>query len=77
MRVLPFLYTLFATSVIAQSAEQKVEKNEVAADNADDTADGPPPTIFNGVEVPPIPILDGETFNATVKDGLWFVKHHS
>lgn len=76
MRVLPILYTLFASSVIAQSSGDTAEKKEVTAD-AEDAADGPPPTIFNGVEVPPITILDGETFNATVKEGLWFVKHHS
>ncbi|KAH7384822.1 thioredoxin-like protein [Cadophora sp. MPI-SDFR-AT-0126] len=76
MRVLPIFYTLFASSVIAQSSGNKVEKKEVTAD-AEDAADGPAPTIFNGVEVPPITILDGETFNATVKEGLWFVKHHS
>ncbi|KAL2061957.1 hypothetical protein VTL71DRAFT_7335 [Oculimacula yallundae] len=77
MRVLPVLYTLFASSVFAQSSEKKLEKRDVAADKGDDTSDAIPPTIFNGVEVPPIPILEGETLNATIKEGLWFVKNHS
>ena len=72
MRVLPLLYTLFAASVIAQSSEQKGE-----ADNAEDAVEEVPPTIFNGVEVPPLTVLDGEKFNATVKEGWWFVKHYS
>jgi protein disulfide-isomerase len=35
------------------------------------------PTVFNGVEVPPMPQIEGENFNGTIKDGWWFVKHHS
>ena len=83
MRLLPvsLLFALFSSVVLAESAEQpwgsspSVEiptlKDESPAD------DGPGPTIFNGVRVPPLPDIDGEEFNATVKDGYWFVKHHS
>lgn len=29
------------------------------------------PTIFNGIEVPPMKDLAGETFDAETKDGYW------
>lgn len=77
MRLLPILYTLFASSVIAQSSQPKTAKNEVAGDNAEDAEKGPEPSIFNGIEVPPLLDIDGEKFNATVEEGWWFVKHHS
>ncbi|KAA8573305.1 hypothetical protein MFRU_053g00450 [Monilinia fructicola] len=68
MRLLPIslLSTLFASVVLAQSG-----------DGSDEASDVPKPTIFNGVEVPPLPEIDGESFNKTVADGYWFVKHHS
>ncbi len=77
MRLLPIFYTLFASAVIAQSSQSKLEKNEVAGDNAEDAEQVLNPTIFNGVEVPPLLEIDGEKFNATVEEGWWFVKHHS
>jgi len=39
--------------------------------------DSPKATLFNGIEVPPLPEIDGEKFNSTIKDGFWFVKHYS
>lgn len=30
-------------------------------------------TIFNGVEVPPLQELSGETLNKDIKQGYWFV----
>jgi protein disulfide-isomerase len=30
------------------------------------------PTVFNGVEVPPLRELTGDTFEASVKDGYWY-----
>ncbi|KAI9678363.1 MAG: hypothetical protein M1817_006310 [Caeruleum heppii] len=37
----------------------------------------PKPTIFNGLEVPPLKELSGETFAEEIKDGYWFVKFYS
>lgn len=75
MRLLPALYTLFAASVIAQTSESSLEKKGLAeeADEIESIA----PTVFNGIEVPPLLDIDGEKFNGTIADGWWFVKHHS
>lgn len=32
------------------------------------------PTIFNGLEVPPMKDLTGEAFGAETKDGYWYAK---
>lgn len=63
------LYALYATNVVSATSGKDGEKEKATDDNK--------PTIFNGVEVPPLPVIDGEKFNETVKDGWWFVKHHS
>ena len=34
-------------------------------------------TKFNGIEVPPMKELTGESFDAETKHGYWFVKHYS
>ncbi|KAK2630509.1 hypothetical protein QTJ16_001329 [Diplocarpon rosae] len=77
MRVLPFLYTLFASSAIAQSSNSRIVKRDAVAAEAEDTENGPKPTTFNDVEVPPLLDIEGEKFNATIQEGWWFVKHHS
>jgi protein disulfide-isomerase len=82
MRLLPVsvLCALLSSAVIAESTEKVVGISEVPGDITSDESpaeDIPKPTIFNGVEVPPIPDIQGEKFNSTVKDGYWFVKHHS
>lgn len=76
MRLLPLslFCTLFASVAIAESSEEKLGSSEEASD---DSPDLPDPTIFNGIQVPPLIDIEGEKFNATVKDGYWFVKHHS
>jgi len=70
------LSALFATVVFAEGPEQPLAAaaapNEVAED-----ADTPDPTIFNGIEVPPLLDINGEQFSTITKDGYWFVKHHS
>lgn len=75
------LYALLASAVIAESIEQKLGglevPGELSTESADDGIEIPAPTIFNGIPVPPLPDINGENFNATVKDGYWFVKHHS
>ena len=35
------------------------------------------PTKFNGIEVPPMKELTGESFDQETKNGYWFVKHFS
>ncbi|CZT00470.1 hypothetical protein WAI453_009319 [Rhynchosporium graminicola] len=77
MRVLLIICALFASSILGQAAQERLEEGDQAADKEDDKADVIPPTTFNGVEVPPITILEGETFNASTKEGIWFVKCHS
>lgn len=59
---------------IAESSEERLGTSE---DTLEETPDLPDPTVFNGIQVPPIIDLEGEKFDFTVKDGYWFVKHHS
>lgn len=81
MRLLPItlLYSLFATTILAESSEKALGSTDTTLDESSDegSADIPEPTVFNGVSVPPIPDIEGEKFNTTAKDGYWFVKHHS
>jgi protein disulfide-isomerase len=84
MRLLPLslLFTFFASVVIAEAPEQQLGAADIPGEitpqvGEESVEEGPKPTIFNGVEVPPIPEIDGEKFNISVKDGYWFVKHHS
>jgi hypothetical protein len=84
MRLLPvsLLVTLFASTVIAEAPEQRLGAadipGEITPPSSDEGVDDvPQPTIFNGVEVPPLPEIEGEKFGTVVKDGYWFVKHHS
>jgi protein disulfide-isomerase len=76
MRLLPIslICTLFASVAIAESSEERLGSSEETLEETPDLAD---PTIFNGIQVPPLIDIEGEKFNATVKDGYWFVKHHS
>jgi protein disulfide-isomerase len=83
MRLLPvsLFFTLFASAVIAEAPEQPLGSanipGEITPATEESVDEGPQPTIFNGVEVPPLPEIDGEKFDTTVKDGYWFVKHYS
>lgn len=81
MRLLPLslLCAIFSSSVIAQTQEQPlgVPKIPQLKDETPVEDDSPKATLFNGIEVPPLPEIDGEKFNSTIKDGFWFVKHYS
>ena len=81
MRLLPLslFCNLLASAVIAESSEQTLGAASVPGEisESEKDADVPQPTIFNGIQVPPLADIDGEKFNTTVKDGYWFVKHHS
>lgn len=77
---LSLLSTLFASAVLAQTGEQSLNAgspdlpDEVSTEEA---SDEPVSTVFNGIEVPPLPNINGTLFDATVAEGYWFVKHHS
>ncbi|KAM0137355.1 hypothetical protein ACHAP3_004162 [Botrytis cinerea] len=71
------LSTVFASVVLAQTGEQSIENPSPDLPGEEEAADVPQPTTFNGVQVPPLPDIDGELFNQTVAEGYWFVKHHS
>lgn len=83
MRLLPvsLLFTLLASAVIAEAPEQPLGAANlpgvITPASEESVDEGPQSTVFNGVEVPPLPEIDGEKFDTTVKDGYWFVKHHS
>ena len=62
------LYGVYASSLVSRVSG--------AAGKTEDE-DEDKPTVFNGVEVPPLPELTGEKFNETVKDGYYLVKHYS
>lgn len=78
MRLLPvsLLSALFASVVIAAS-DPKLGSTELPGETIENEVDEVESTVFNGATVPPLPAVDGEKFNATVKEGYWFVKHHS
>ncbi|KAI9798762.1 MAG: hypothetical protein M1833_004592 [Piccolia ochrophora] len=76
------LLVLFPLLSLAQ--EQQPDNLEAklapAADSSTPAgADGkrPSTTVFNGVEVPPMPDLNGDKFEEEVKDGYWYERHHS
>jgi protein disulfide-isomerase len=81
MRLLtiPVFFALCASVIAAESAETPLGSTGVPSETATEELEdaGPAPTIFNGMEVPPIPEIDGEKFNTTVAEGYWFVKHYS
>ena len=84
MRLLPIslLCGLLSSVAIADTSEQVMGVPEVPGEipqlkEETPAEEGPKSTIFNGVEVPALPEIDGEKFNETVKDGYWFVKHYS
>ncbi|TVY52061.1 Uncharacterized protein LCER1_G004615 [Lachnellula cervina] len=80
MRLLPItlFYSLFATGIIAESSEKALGSTDATLESSDEaSADVPEPTVFNGVQVPPLLDMDGEKFDEITADGYWFVKHHS
>ena len=67
--------------MIAEAPEQPLGAvgipGEITPGSEESLDEGAQPTIFNGVEVPPLLEMDGEKFSTSAKDGYWFVKHHS
>ncbi|CAG8972507.1 hypothetical protein HYALB_00001199 [Hymenoscyphus albidus] len=71
LRSVPLLFAICVSFVGAQSTEGE------GSDASEDAVETPEPTIFNGISVPPLTEIEGESFNATVQEGYWFVKHYS
>ena len=67
------LYALYATGLVSAVSATAAKAKATEEEASDELK----PTVFNGVEVPPLPDLNGDKFNETVKEGYWFVKHHS
>ncbi len=75
-------------SKVKDDAKPKLEESK-KVDEAAAVEDGPKagatnseavsgtPTKFNGIEVPPMKELSGESFDKDTKNGYWFVKHYS
>lgn len=60
------------------SIQKPSPANQGGDAEAENGEDGPiQPTVFNGAIVPPMKELNGEQFDQEIKDGYWFVKHHS
>ncbi|KAI9889877.1 MAG: hypothetical protein M1814_004712 [Vezdaea aestivalis] len=65
------------TPLSIQTAAAEPEKAAAPVENAEEPPEEVGPTTFNGIEVPPLTDLSGETFETETKDGYWLVKHHS
>lgn len=63
------LLSLLTVPTVAASA--KLEKRGSRGVDSDQ------PTVFNGLDVPPLTHLTPENFDELVKDGYWLVKHYS
>ncbi|KAJ5974212.1 hypothetical protein N7481_011422 [Penicillium waksmanii] len=63
------LLSLLTGSTVAASA--KLEKR------ANRGLDSDQPTVFNGLDVPPLTQLTPDNFDELIKDGQWLIKHYS
>lgn len=61
----------------ANTAEAKAIEDGPNAGSTNSEAVSGTPTKFNGLEVPPMKELTGESFDKDTKNGYWFVKHYS
>lgn len=81
MRLLPIslVFALFTSAVVGAPTEDTSAavkpREEKAAGSSTDVEDTS--TTFNGVQVPPMLDIEGASFKEQIKDGYWFVKHHS
>ena len=55
-----------SASMPGEIARRNAEEIAVGSDDSVQTS-----TTYNGVEVPPMPMLNGETFNDDIKTGYW------
>lgn len=72
------LLSLFPSRAVASSADslRSVESRNAPhlvkrADTTENARIDPPPTTFNGIEVPPMKVLTQDNFEETIKDGYW------
>ncbi|KAJ5599635.1 hypothetical protein N7450_000702 [Penicillium hetheringtonii] len=63
------LLSLLTVPTVAASAKLEKRGNR--------GVDSDLPTVFNGLDVPPVTQLTPENFDELTKDGHWFVKHYS
>ncbi|KAL4745255.1 hypothetical protein BDW72DRAFT_186953 [Aspergillus terricola var. indicus] len=68
------LLSLFSIPTFAAPSDGTISAQRLVK-RAD--SDGSSPTLFNGVEVPPMKELTPENFAETIKDGYWFIKQYS
>lgn len=61
----------------ASAEEAKLIEDGPKAGATNSEAASGTPTKFNGIEVPPMKELTGESFDKDTKNGYWFVKHYS
>lgn len=57
--------------VLAGSSRGTVDDGAVSGSTSDEAQPGSP-TVFNGIEVPPMKELAGEGFDTEIKDGYWY-----
>ncbi|KAL2872457.1 putative disulfide isomerase [Aspergillus lucknowensis] len=70
------LLSLSSLPTFAAPSEPTFPKNHLVK-RADSDGSSSAPTVFNGVEVPPIKELTPDNFEEVVKDGYWFIKQYS
>lgn len=61
----------------AKSEEAQLGEDGAKAGATNSEAVSGTPTKFNGIEVPPMKELTGESFDKETTNGYWFVKHYS
>lgn len=68
--------SILAWSLLSLIIPTLAISSNTAVETRDDDPDADN-TTFNGIEVPPQLSLTPESFEETIKDGYWFVKHYS
>ena len=74
----PFSAAQDAQNKLSPAKDTKSEQNGVMLEElgttevANSEAPLPPPTVFNGIEVPPMKELNGTDFERDIKDGYWY-----
>ncbi|KAJ5963811.1 uncharacterized protein N7479_003687 [Penicillium vulpinum] len=70
------LLSLLAAPVLGTPSDASFEQESTLVRRARGV-DPDTPTIFNGIEVPPLTQLTPDNFEEVTKDGYWMVKHYS
>ena len=72
-------YLFLLSCVVGVTSGTQHEPSDIVGDGASTgstsgEAHPDSPTVFNGIEVPPMKILAGEAFDAEIRDGYWYAK---